>query len=194
MVNCRKCIHHKAEGYRVKCDVVGFYISTPQVTEGKCDDFEEIQKGENIMSDCERCISAVGTPNGYRCVKHLITESPGDCPGFSPLIKPERHFHVWDKDRAYQGKRTTDGNPLEFYPYWEEILPPPCPDKPNAPEYPDGWYWLELKGNRYTKVLRRKIGNDLYNENHVLAGHWTDYKVVASIEGVKFVDGRDQVE
>ena len=105
-----------------------------------------------------------------------------------------RKFHIWDKDRVYQGEYNgNDGGipAIERWPYYLEIMPPECPALPE-PEYPDGWYLVHFDGKN-DLLLRQKRGGVAFDEQGNSRAYWREYEeVVASLGDVKFLYGRDE--
>jgi len=103
-----------------------------------------------------------------------------------------RYWWIWKADKTSRGifgSNTVNGPDKKEFPYQLEMEQPPCPDKP---EYPDGLYMVESSGGN---GLRRKRRGQVYYLNGETTGvPWSKYKVIATLEGVKFVDGRDQDE
>ena len=100
-----------------------------------------------------------------------------------------RRFWIWNEYKECCGVICYDDKtpPTSVRPYWIEIYPPSCPEKPNVKEWPDGWY---LVRNIHGSVVARcKKGNEcFYHDDRNTCAKWDTYKVLASLEGVKFID------
>jgi hypothetical protein len=114
---------------------------------------------------------------------------------------PVRKFHIWDKDRVYQGEfYGNDGGipDTERWPYYEEIYPPDCPlapCKPPEPEYPDGWYYTyhPRLPHQNPRLLYLEDGKFYDDQSLTIPeGPIQEYTLLASVGDVKFLDGRDE--
>lgn len=94
-------------------------------------------------------------------------------------------YYIWNSNREYQGVKNHVTRP--DCKYYLEVIPPECP-----PEYPDGWYLVTFDGDAPVILVREKKRDWAHDERGGTTRLWNLYKVIASLEGVKFLDGRDE--
>lgn len=165
----------------------------------KCGVFEP--KGE-----CKDCADKVlcGKPSILLARTGCSSFRPHECADFEPKKGHEplvastdtngeseatRYFHSWDKKTGeYTGTVETDGAGdvgLSKYYDYEEYEPPKRPD-------PDGWH--VVKHEEMSQIfLGRKSGDSLiYLDGHVSDCKWSEYKVLARVPEVDWMDGREE--
>ncbi len=114
------------------------------------------------------------------------------CEMFERMAASEwRYWWVWNKDKYSKGiYASKDGTPdKQASPYQLEIEQPSCPEKPVEPDWPNGWYWVKDENGR--ELFRRKSGYHAYDKYNGRREEWDCYEVVASFNGVKFVNEED---
>lgn len=157
-------------------------------TEACEDEFVPLVKESEVEavvgSRCEDCADVA--------ICDAIRMTGQECRAFKPKAeeigepKKMRHFHSWDKKTGeYAGTvdACTGNEPVDKYYDYEEY---------EAPSHEvDGWYIVNFRSAE-NKIIREKRGEDIYETEGNKTEHpWSEYRVVARIPEIIWLDGRN---